>query len=109
MPRQSYVDAPTLEANAPVTPWLWIWCRNCHCRHKAPLSFAPLISCCGVKGADLQHPSSRSSDMALAYHGRAEEWVDAVALQNVVAERNAIIPPELHRRHRMGEPRREPS
>jgi hypothetical protein len=75
MPRQSYVDAPTLEANAPVTPWLWIWCRNYHCRHKAPLSLAPLISSCGVKGADLQHPSSRSSNMALAYHGRAEEWV----------------------------------
>jgi len=57
-----------------------------------------LISSCGVKRADLQHPSSRSSNMALAYHGRAEEWVDAVALQNVMAERNAIIPPADDRR-----------
>ena len=29
---------------------------------------------CGGKGADLQHPSARSSDIALAFHARAEDW-----------------------------------
>jgi hypothetical protein len=29
-------------------------------------------TCCGSKGADLQHPSARSSDIALAFHTRAE-------------------------------------
>jgi hypothetical protein len=29
---------------------------------------------CGSKGADLQHPSARSSDIALAFHARSEDW-----------------------------------
>jgi hypothetical protein len=29
---------------------------------------------CGQKGADLQHPSARSSDIALAFHTRTEDW-----------------------------------
>src|SRR6185295_19829423 len=31
-------------------------------------------TCCGSKGADLQHPSARSSDIGLAFHTRAEDW-----------------------------------
>jgi len=31
-------------------------------------------TCCGSKGADLQHPSARSSDITLAFHARAEDW-----------------------------------
>jgi hypothetical protein len=63
-----------------------------HCRHKGPVALAPLIirwggdassdllrqsarcKLCGSKGADLQHPSVRSSDIALAFHARAEDW-----------------------------------
>jgi hypothetical protein len=32
---------------------------------------------CGKRGADLQHPPARSSDIALAYHTRTEDWVTA--------------------------------
>ena len=33
--------------------------------------------CCDdpASRADLQHPSARSSDIALAFHARAEDWV----------------------------------
>jgi hypothetical protein len=33
---------------------------------------------CGNKGADLQHPSARSSDIALAFHARTEIGFDAL-------------------------------
>src|SRR5215510_4179632 len=83
---------PTLEQLRQGAPWLRVWCRNCHCRHKAPMALAPLIirwggdassdvfrrsarcTYCRRKGADLQHPSARSSDIALAYHTRTEDW-----------------------------------
>jgi hypothetical protein len=81
---------PTLAQLRQAAPWLWVWCRNVHCRHKAPMAVAPLIirwrgdassdllrrsarcTHCGNKGADLQHPSARSSNIALAFHARAE-------------------------------------
>ena len=31
-------------------------------------------TCCGSKAADLQHPSARSTDIALAFNTRAEDW-----------------------------------
>jgi len=80
------------DRHSPSAPWLWVWCRNVRCRHKAPVALAPLIirwgrdassdllrqsaRCrrCGRRGADLQHPSVRSSDIALAFHAKADDW-----------------------------------
>ena len=84
---------PTLAGMRQAAPWLWVWCKNVHCWHSAPMALAPLVirwgtgassdvlrrsarcTCCGNKGADLQHPSARSSDIALAFHARAEDWL----------------------------------
>jgi len=92
MPYRSDTPRPTLAEIRRAAPWLWLWCRNFHCRHKGPIALAPLIirwggdassdllrqsvrcKLCGSKGADLQHPSVRSSDIALAFHARAEDW-----------------------------------
>jgi glutathione S-transferase len=38
-----------------------------------PKDAAP-CTCCGSKAADLQHPSARSTDIALAFNTRAEDW-----------------------------------
>src|SRR5262245_45356126 len=64
---------PTLAEMRQAAPWLWLWCRKGHCRHKSPIVLAPLsirwsgdassdrlrrsarCGCCGGKGADLQH------------------------------------------------------
>jgi hypothetical protein len=92
MPHPSNITPPTLEEMRQAAPWLWLWCRNVHCRHKGPMALVPLIirwggdassdvlrqsarcKCCRSKGADLQHPSARSSDIALVFHARAEDW-----------------------------------
>ena len=62
------------------------------CQHKGPMALAPLIirwggtalsdllrqsarlKCCSGEGADLQHPRARSSDIALAFDARPEDW-----------------------------------
>jgi hypothetical protein len=92
MPRHSNVDPPTLEEMRQSAPWLWMLCRNVKCMHRAPMAITPLIirwggnassdrlragaRClkCGKRGADLQHPGAQSSDIAIAYHVRAEDW-----------------------------------
>jgi len=92
MPNRPDKPRPTLAQMRQAAPWLWLWCRNCHCRHKAPIALTPLIirwggdassdllrlsaRCkhCGGRGADLQHPSARSNDITLAFHARAEDW-----------------------------------
>jgi hypothetical protein len=92
MPQRPEIPRPTLAEMRAAAPWLWLWCRNVHCRRKAPTALAPLIirwggdassdllrrsarcTCCGSKGADLQHPGARSRDIALAFHTRAEDW-----------------------------------
>ena len=92
MPRHSNVDPPTLEEMRQSAPWLWVLCRNVKCMHRAPMAITPLIirwggnassdqlrasaRClkCGKRGADLQHPGAQSSDIAIAYHVRAEDW-----------------------------------
>jgi hypothetical protein len=33
---------PTLAEMRQAAPWLWVWCRNVHCRRKAPMALAPL-------------------------------------------------------------------
>ena len=93
MRRRTDIPRPTLEQLRQAAPWLWVWCRNCHCRHKAPMALTPLIirwgatassdvlrrsarcTRCGEKGADLQHPGAKSSDIALAYHAQAQDWL----------------------------------
>ena len=95
MRKGAHSPRPTLDQLRQAAPWLWVWCRNSHCRHRAPMALAPLIirwggdassdllrrsarcTHCRSKGADLQHPSARSSDIALAYHTRAEDWAVA--------------------------------
>jgi len=92
MPARPNTQRPTLAEMRQGAPWLWVWCRNVNCRRKSPMALAPLIirwggdassdllrqsaRCkhCGSKGADLQHPSARSSDITLALHARAEDW-----------------------------------
>ena len=92
MGRHSDPTRPTLLQMREAAPWLWVWCCNVHCRHKAPMALAPLIirwggdassdllrrsarcSRCGNRGADLQHPSATSSDIGLAFQARAQDW-----------------------------------
>jgi hypothetical protein len=92
MPRLTNVTPPTLEEMRQAAPWLWICCRNVACLRRAPMAITPLIirwgadassdrlranaRCvkCGKRGADLQHPSARDSDICLAYHARREDW-----------------------------------
>ena len=80
-PRHSNIPPPTLEERRQAAPWLWVNCRNSACLHQAPLAIMPLIirwgpdassnqlrqnaRCkkCGKRGADLQHPSARNSDL----------------------------------------------
>jgi hypothetical protein len=92
MPRNSKIPPPTLEEMRQAAPWQWVNCRNPNCLHRAPFALTPLIirwgadassdqlrqnarcNKCGKRGADLRHPSARDSDLALAYHSRAEHW-----------------------------------
>jgi hypothetical protein len=64
---------PTLGDLHSSSPWLWLWCERC--QHHAPVAVVPFIirwgpnassdmlrqcarcTCCGSKGATLQHPS----------------------------------------------------
>jgi len=34
------IPRPSLEQLRQAAPWLWVWCRNCNCRHKAPWACA---------------------------------------------------------------------
>ena len=43
MPRQANVTPPTLEEMRQSAPWLWVWCRNVNCLHRAPMAITPLI------------------------------------------------------------------
>ena len=91
MPRQSNLPPPTLEEMRQAAPCLWVNCRNRECLQRSPLAITPLIirrganassnrlrqnarrQRCGKRGADLQHPSARNSDITLAYHARVED------------------------------------
>ena len=46
---------------------------------------------CGAKGADLQHPSARSSHIALAFHTRAEDWCRGRCSLAAPAERCSVV------------------
>src|SRR5262249_50022510 len=66
---------PTLFEVQRHAPWLWVWCDNRDCLHRAPIALAPVIirwglttssdrlrqnarcTCCGRLGASLQVPS----------------------------------------------------
>jgi hypothetical protein len=72
--KREAITPPTLEQMRQSAPWLWIYCKNLDCSHKAPLALTPLIirwgpdtssdqlrasarcAKCGRKGAKLQHP-----------------------------------------------------
>jgi hypothetical protein len=63
------------------TPWFWLHCTGRDCSHRAPVALVPLIirwgadasgdqprrsarcTCCGHKGATLQHPSWAGIDV----------------------------------------------
>jgi hypothetical protein len=40
---RSDTPRPTLAEMRQAAPWLWLWCRNVDCGHKAPKALAPLI------------------------------------------------------------------
>jgi hypothetical protein len=113
MPNRPNTPRPTLAEMRRAAPWLWLWCRNVYCRHKAPMALAPLIirwggavssdllrqsaRCrrCGSKGADLQHPSARSNDIGLAFHARPEDWRadQSIMTQLSIRARARVCPP----------------
>jgi hypothetical protein len=70
---------PTLGDLQRTTPWVWLWCERC--QHHAPLACAVAVirwgpdvssdrlrqlarcSCCGKKGATIQHPGWGGNDV----------------------------------------------
>jgi hypothetical protein len=100
--REPAPPVPTLAELRGSSPWVWVYCRQNDCTHKAPMAFVPLIirwgpdtssdrlrqaarcTRCGGKGAMLMHPSYVDRivgfqpfpvERGLAEHDRAPEAI----------------------------------